>query len=384
MEKAEPGSAARSCWRPCDGDVHDIGKNLVSIIFSTNGYRVVDLGVQCPVREAHRGLAGAAGPDLIGLSGLLVRSAHQMAATAADLADAGISVPLLVGGAALSGAFTRSRIAPAYQAGVHHAADAMAGLALANSLVARGSSPAPRREESRPPVILSEAKAPDAPGEPPADQAAPRDPPPPSAARSAPQDDNSAGHPIPRAPDLARHVLHRLPLDEVFAHLNHQMLLGKHLGLKSSLKRLLAAGDVRASELVERVERLKDAAASRGWLAPAAVYSFFRAHSCGEWVIVLSPEAAPLAELPFPRQARGPRRSAADWVRPSPGDGDSVALLVVTAGAGVRERASELATAGRLLDSYALQALALETAEAAAEWLHRACVSSGASPTLSR
>ncbi|MGV8039277.1 MAG: homocysteine S-methyltransferase family protein [Thermoanaerobaculaceae bacterium] len=119
------------------GDVHDIGKSLVNIIFSSNGYRVVDLGVQCPsdrlvaAWQEHR-------TDLIGLSGLLVRSAHQMAATATDLSAAGISVPLLVGGAALSGAFTRAQIAPAYAGEVRYAPDAMAGLAMAKEVMSLG------------------------------------------------------------------------------------------------------------------------------------------------------------------------------------------------------------------------------------------------------
>jgi 5-methyltetrahydrofolate--homocysteine methyltransferase len=359
------------------GDVHDIGKNLVAMLFATNGYEVVDLGVQCPSEKLIAAWRERR-TDLIGLSGLLVRSAHQMAATAADLADAGITVPLLVGGAALTGSFTHSRIAPAYRSATLYASDAMAGLALANSLLARGPRPATQKDESPPPVILSTppvilsgAKDPDEPGAPPTHRGAPRDPSSPSAARSAPQDDETIGHAIPRPPDLARHVLARLPLDEVYAHLNHQMLLGKHLGLPGSLRRLLAAGDVRASELAERVERLKDAAASRGWLAPAAIYSFFRAHSRGEHVVIVSPEGAVLAELPFLRQDHRPHLSATDWVRPSADDGDSVGIFVVTAGKGVRERAADLATGGQLLDSYALQALALETAEAAAEWMHR-------------
>lgn len=328
------------------GDVHDIGKNLVGMIFAANGYRVVDLGVQCPSERLVQAFKEER-PDLIGLSGLLVRSAHQMAATAADLAAAGVAVPLLVGGAALTATFANTRIAPAYPAGVYYAADAMAGLALANRLRAGESVPT----------------------EPAASRPAPRPAPPAEAA--APTAPPAAVADIPPVPDLARHVLPALPLDEVWAHLNRQMLLGKHLGLPGSWRRLLEAGDLRAVELAERVERLMDAAAARGWLAPAAVYRFFRAHSRGDSVIVLSPEGQELAALPFPRQPRPPYRSAADWVRPDPADGDAVAIFVVTAGGRVAEVARELTADGRLLDAYALQALALETAEAAAEWLHR-------------
>ncbi len=326
------------------GDVHDIGKNLVGMIFAANGYRVVDLGVQCPAErliDAWR----QERTDLIGLSGLLVRSAHQMAATAAELAEAGITVPLLVGGAALSASFTDSRIAPAYRGEVYYAPDAMAGLALANRL--RTGEDVAR--EVRP--IAAAAPSP-------VERAAGTPPPLPAV-------------PLPTPPDLRRHVLPSLPLDEVWAHLNHQMLLGKHLGLRQSWRRLLDAGDERATLLVRRVEALMDAAAARSWLAPAAVYAFFRAHGRDDRVVLLSPEGAPLAELPFPRQTRPPHRSAADFLRADPEDGDTVALFVVTAGAGVREGAAELTAAGQLLDAYALQALALETAEAAAEWLHR-------------
>jgi 5-methyltetrahydrofolate--homocysteine methyltransferase len=166
-------------------------------------------------------------------------------------------------------------------------------------------------------------------------------------------------------------VLRELPIDEVFAHLNPQMLFGKHLGVRGSVRRLLDAGDARVTELKHRVEALQDAAAARGWLAPAGIYSFFRACSRGDTVAVLDPGGRELAALPFMRQTREPHACAADWVSRDPAAFDAVAIFVVTAGTGVRARAAELRAEGKLLDSIALQALALETAEAAAEWLHR-------------
>jgi 5-methyltetrahydrofolate--homocysteine methyltransferase len=362
---AERGSILLATVR---GDVHDIGKNLVGIIFSTNGYDVRDLGVQCPSDRLITAWRERPS-DLIGLSGLLVRSAHQMVATAEDLRTAGISVPLLVGGAALSGSFVRDRIAPAYGAETRYAADAMAGLASANEIA--GRRPRAVGRENTPAVILSEAKHPEAPGAPPAALAASREPSPPAAARPAPQDDSSSGYGLPRPPDLARHVLRELPLDELFAHLNPQMLLGKHLGLRGSVRRLLAEGDERAAELAARVEALKDAAVARGWLHAAGVFRFARAHARGDTVVVLDAAGRELAVLPYRRQARAPHACAADWVASDPAAGDSVAFFVVSAGAGVRERAQALRDEGRLLDSIALQALAIETAEAAAEWLHR-------------
>jgi len=109
------------------GDVHDIGKNLVSIIFESNGFEVVDLGVKVPPEEIVAA-AVKARPDFIGLSGLLVRSCEQMTITARELAAAGVKATLLVGGAALTEKFTQANIAPAYGGPVFYAKDAMEGL----------------------------------------------------------------------------------------------------------------------------------------------------------------------------------------------------------------------------------------------------------------
>ena len=172
----------------------------------------------------------------------------------------------------------------------------------------------------------------------------------------------------PRPPDLARHVLRELPLDAVFAHLNWQMLLGKHLGLRGSVRKLLSR-DVRAEELAARVEALQDAAVGARVARPAGGVPLLPRRRPGRQRRLLDAtsragvSAVPAADAP-------PHACAADWVAAT-ARGDSVALLVTTAGAGVRERAAGLRDAGRLLDSIALQALAIETAEAAAEWLHR-------------
>ena len=109
------------------GDVHDIGKNLVSIIFESNGFEVEDLGVKVAPEDIVAA-AVKSRPDFIGLSGLLVRSTEQMTITARELAKAGISAPLLVGGAALTEKFTLNNIAPNYGGVVFYSRDAMEGL----------------------------------------------------------------------------------------------------------------------------------------------------------------------------------------------------------------------------------------------------------------
>src|SRR6201987_5574084 len=116
------------------GDAPDLGKNLVEIIFKNNGYDVVNLGIKVPPEELIKAYREHH-PDAIGLSGLLVKSAQQMVATASDLKDAGIEIPLLVGGAALSAKFTQTKIAPSYGKAVCYAKDAMTGLRLMNELM---------------------------------------------------------------------------------------------------------------------------------------------------------------------------------------------------------------------------------------------------------
>jgi 5-methyltetrahydrofolate--homocysteine methyltransferase len=328
------------------GDVHDIGKNLVGMIFSSNGYEVVDLGVQVTSDKLIAALR-ARKTDLVGLSGLLVRSANQMAETAKDMAAQDISVPVLVGGAALSASFTRERIAPVYRGAVAYAPDAMAGLSEARRILEGGS----RSSKAEGASVQSEKVEPPSipqPPDPPLDPAV-----------------------LPHPPWLGRKVLGALDLDEVFRYLNAQMLLGKHLGLKGSVARLLEQKDAKAGKIAALVEELKDAAVARQWLRPSAVFGFFRAYGKDESVVILDPRGSPIAELPFPRMKRAPCRSAAHWVHPDAEANDSVALFCVTAGAQAQEKAMELRAEGSLLQSYALQALALETAEAAAEWLHK-------------
>ena len=134
MEKADTAARAKILLATVKGDVHDIGKNLVEIILSNNGYEVVNLGIKVPPEDLIRAFKEHK-PDAIGLSGLLVKSAQQMVITGEDLCNAGIQVPLLVGGAALSEKFTTTKIAPAYGAATFYAKDAMTGLRLMNEIM---------------------------------------------------------------------------------------------------------------------------------------------------------------------------------------------------------------------------------------------------------
>jgi 5-methyltetrahydrofolate--homocysteine methyltransferase len=342
MEKSESASRGKVVLATVKGDVHDIGKNLVEIILANNGYQVINLGIKVPPEELIRAAAKHS-PDAIGLSGLLVKSAQQMVITAGDLREAGVSVPLLVGGAALSEKFTRGKIAPAYGASTFYAKDAMTGLRLLNQLM----DPAAREA----------ALAAHAPDLPPVEEPAP---PPPAVSSCARSSRVRMGIPVPPAPYLERKVRDVPQLAEVWSYINPYMLYGRHLGFRGNFEELLAARDSKALDLFHQVEEVKREAAE--FLKVRAVWRFFEACRDGNSVRL------PGYTFHLPRQAAPDGLCLSDYVLDPK---DHVALFVVTAGAGVRERSEAAKAEGRFFFSHALQALAIETAEAAAEWLHR-------------
>jgi 5-methyltetrahydrofolate--homocysteine methyltransferase len=353
MEKDESASKGTVLLATVRGDVHDIGKNLVDIILTNNGYRVVNLGIKVPpgtlieAYHEHR-------PDLIGLSGLLVKSAQQMVTTVEEFANAGIPVPVLVGGAALSDKFTRARIAPAYGTGVvAYAKDAMDGLRLANLL---------RTEGEREAFAPVSASTPDSPVR--VETEATERP----ARRSA---SVRMDVEIPPPPNTIRHVVEG-DFDELFSYINPQLLYGRDLGFKGNYERRLADGDPKAQELARVVGEVRGLALSEGWIRARAVYRFFPCASEGDAIHIYASDRTTLLEtFRFPRQPRDGGLCLADYVRPaSEGVADNLCLFVTTAGEGVRERAEQLKSDGRYLLSHALSALAFEFAEAFAEWLH--------------
>ena len=346
MQKSESRSRGKLLLATVKGDVHDIGKNLVEIVVGNNGYEVVNLGIKIPpgdliaAVERHR-------PDLIGLSGLLVKSAQQMVVTAQDLQTAGVEVPVLVGGAALTRKFTETRIAPEYEAPVIYCRDAMDGLEVVQKMLDPG-----RRND----LLASRWRRGDA-------------PPAPAPVAAPPVEQRWRPVPIPEPPDLKLHVVDGVPLTEVFAYVNPQMLYAKHLGLRGSFERLRERGDIKTAKLEEAVQSLQKEVLSMGLMRPRAVYRFFAAAAEGDTIVLCErPGGSVLARITFPRQPDRNRLSLSDWVAPA---GDYLGAFVTTCGEGVRAQAAAWKDAGEYLKSYALQALAIEAAEGFAELLHQ-------------
>ncbi len=354
MEKTESSTRGKIVLATVKGDVHDIGKNLVEIILSNNGYQVVNLGIKVPPEDLIKAYQEHQ-PDAIGLSGLLVKSAQQMVVTGGDLKDHGVQVPLLVGGAALSEKFTKTKIAPSYSAPTFYAKDAMTGLRILNEIM----DPA-TREQVLASHIFSES------GETPA---------PKPEAPVAPQQSRStkvrADIPIPTAPYLDRRVREIPNLPEIWSYINPFMLYGRHLGFKGNFEKLLAERDAKALKLFHDVEEVKADAAR--FMKVKAVWQFYEAERDGNAIHLFAPgESMPIHTFRFGRQPRADGLCLSDYILDAEeGRRDHLALFVVTAGARVREESERAKQAAEFFKAHALQALAIETAEGCAEWLHR-------------
>lgn len=358
MEKDESAVKGTIMLATVKGDVHDIGKNLVEIILSNNGYKIVNLGIKVPPEQIIEA-ARAEKPDAIGLSGLLVKSAQQMVVTAQDLRTAGIDVPILVGGAALTRKFTKTRIAPEYEGVVMYAKDAMDGLDIANKL----GDPEHRARIAAEHWAEQKALA-DKPE-------TPKELPEQSRARRS---NISQDAPIFKAPDFERHVIRDYPLNHVKPYVNLQMLLGHHLGLKGNVEELLAGGDERAAKLKATIDDILEQSEKNGWLKPQAMYRFFPAQSEGNDILVYDPQDTTrvLQRFSFPRQQVEPYLCLADFLKSvESGVMDTVGFLVVTAGQGAREQGEKWKESGDYLRSHAIMATALEVAEGLAERVHQ-------------
>jgi 5-methyltetrahydrofolate--homocysteine methyltransferase len=300
------------------------------------------------------------------------------------LREAGIRVPLLVGGAALSDKFTRLKIAPQYSNAVCYAKDAMTGLRLMNEL----SDPAHRdsvlQQHTHSATAVLDEPAPQAPAEP-GQERSPRV-----------RTDIS----IPQVAYLDRKVRAVPDLNEIWSYVNPFMVFGRHLGFRGNFEKALAERDPRALELFNNMEEVKREAAAI--LKISAVWQFFEAERRGNSIALFAPRGnSPVHTFHFQRQRAPGDLCLSDYILPAhdsrslggrsfssdiksppssgvltPEEGDApirdhIALFVVTAGAGIREKAEEAKFAGRYFFSHALQALAIESAEACAEWLHR-------------
>lgn len=358
MEKKEDDSGkGKIVLATVKGDVHDIGKNLVDIILSNNGYKVIDIGIKVTPATLIDVIRKEK-PDIVGLSGLLVKSAQQMVLTAQDFKAAGIDIPVMVGGAALTRRFTETKIAPEYDGPVIYAKDAMIGLELANRL----------QSDDRQSLLLEIEEKQEKRQETEALRATRNDGGVAVIARPVKTVRQDVRVFVPK--DLKRRVMKDYSVAHLYPYVNMRTLIGHHLGLRGNVDKMLLEKEPRAVELHKLVTEFLQS----GRLSASGMYQFFPAQSDGDDVIIYDPNDRKtiIERFTFPRQLKEPFLCLADYLKSvDSGEMDYVGFMQVTAGHGVRQYAEQLKAEGKFLESHAFQATALELAEGFAERVHQ-------------
>jgi 5-methyltetrahydrofolate--homocysteine methyltransferase len=361
MARTDEAGKGKIVLATVKGDVHDIGKNLVDIILSNNGYDVVNIGIKQPI-SAILTAAEENDVDVIGMSGLLVKSTVVMRDNLAELNSRGLAGrwPVLLGGAALTRAYVEQDLASLFDGQVRYARDAFEGLRLMDAAMAvKRGDPGAKLPEPRTRRVRTTARGTtDVP-----DQA--------TTARS----DISTDIPVPEAPFLGTEVIRGIPLAEYAAYLDERALFMGQWGLKPSRGR----GGASYEELVEtegrpRLRMWLERAQTEGLLEAAVVYGYFRCVSSGNDLIVLGQDGTERERFTFPRQRRDRRLCLADFFKAAdsaPGaQADVVAFQLATMGPRISAATAELFAKNAYREYLELHGLSVQLAEALAEYWH--------------
>jgi len=360
MEKTESGGRGRIVLATVKGDVHDIGKNLVDIILTNNGYEVFNLGIKVPIAEMIA-KADDVQADAIGMSGLLVKSTLIMRENLEELNRTGrTGYTVLLGGAALTRTYVEKDLRDTYDGKLFYGKDAFEGLRVLDRMmeIKRSGVEDPTFGTERSGRVLPKRNS---------EQLAEVDP----ASLPDRSPDVEADNNVFVPPFLGSRVAKGIPLDDVVSYLNETALFRNQWGYRP------VDGET-DTEFKERVRaelraRLDDAKAE-GTLIPSVAWGYFPANSEGNELIIYTDDTRTTerTRFHFPRQRRAPYLCIADFFRSTAsGEADYVAFHVVTMGAAASERTAELFAANRYLDYVSLHGLSVEMAEALAELWHR-------------
>ncbi|MEV6985164.1 methionine synthase [Sphaerisporangium sp. NPDC051017] len=357
MDRVEGETKGRIVLATVKGDVHDIGKNLVDIILSNNGYEVVNLGIKQPV-SAILETAVEKDADVIGMSGLLVKSTVIMKENLQEMNARGISqrFPVLLGGAALTRAYVEQDLAETFTGEVRYARDAFEGLRLMDAFMAvkRGVKGArlPSLRERRVKSGATLARTPEA--ELPA------------------RSDVAGDNPVPVAPFVGERVVKGIPLADYAAFLDERATFMGQWGLKAAR----GTGGASYEELVEtegrpRLRMWLERLQTENLLQAAVVYGYFPCVSHGDDLIILDEAGKERTRFSFPRQRRDRHLCLADFFRPAgSGEVDVVAFQVATMGSRISQATAELFAKDAYRDYLELHGLSVQLTEALAEYWH--------------
>ena len=360
MEQSGEEGKGKIVLATVKGDVHDIGKNLVDIILSNNGYDVVNIGIKQPI-SAILAAAEDNDADVIGMSGLLVKSTVVMRDNLSELnsRDMAARWPVMLGGAALTRAYVEQDLAALFDGQVRYARDAFEGLRLMDAMMAvKRGEPGARLPELRTRKVRAR----------PAAGAEDR-----SEAEDQARSDINTDGPVPEAPFLGTEVIKGIALADYAAYLDERALFVGQWGLKP------ARGGAGPSyeELVEtegrpRLRMWLERMQTEGLLEAAVVYGYFRCVSSGNDLIVLGSDGKAEAErFSFPRQRRDRRLCLADFFKPQDsGQTDVIALQLATMGPRVSLATGELFAKNAYREYLELHGLSVQLTEALAEYWH--------------
>jgi 5-methyltetrahydrofolate--homocysteine methyltransferase len=363
MERSGEGGKGSIVLATVKGDVHDIGKNLVDIILSNNGYDVVNIGIKQPI-SAILEAAQEHDVDVIGMSGLLVKSTVVMRDNLAELNSRHLAGrwPVLLGGAALTRPYVEQDLAAMFEGEVRYARDAFEGLRLMDAFMAlkRGQTgaelPALRQRRVRR-VMPASAEA---------DQAGQDEP------GSGLRSDVATTVPVPQPPFWGTQVVKGIALADYAAYLDERALFLGQWGLKPTRGR----GGQSREELAEtegrpRLRMWLERAQTEGLLQAAVTVGYFRCVSEGNDLVLLDEAGQDRERFTFPRQRRDRRLCLADFFRPrDSGETDVVAFQLVTVGSRVSEATAELFAKNAYREYLELHGLSVQLAEALAEYWH--------------
>ena len=353
MDKASGQEKGTMVLATVKGDVHDIGKNLVDIILTNNGYRVVNLGIKQPIDNILKAAAEYKA-DAIGLSGLLVKSTLVMKEDLEEMNQRGIAMPVICGGAALTRRYVVEDLAGLYKGEVYYGQDAFAGLRIMEELVkpdrAAKAAQTGKARGAKMESLVTE-----------------------SAVATIKVSDTPHDNQVPTAPFLGYRIIKNIRLEQVYPYINKLALFKGQWQFKKGAM----PNEEYEKILHEKVEPLFEELTMRcireKILEPRAIYGFWPCYAEGNDLVVLDEKAvAEKARFRFPRQSGDRYLCISDFFRPKEnGRPDIVGFQLVTVGARATEEAQKLFKANRYTDYLYLHGLSVETAEALAEYVHQ-------------
>jgi 5-methyltetrahydrofolate--homocysteine methyltransferase len=350
MEKVEGTEKGKIVLATVKGDVHDIGKNLVDIILTNNGYKVYNLGIKQPIENIlHAAIEHKA--NAIGLSGLLVKSTVVMKEDLQALKDRDVTLPVICGGAALNRRYVEADLRRVYSGPVYYGEDAFAGLHIMDELCGSGAVvvPAPVSES---PVSRKLVAKPQANGF---------------------QSNVSRSAPVPTPPFLGNRVVTDIDIRTVFKFLNERTLISTQWQFRKNNVDPAEYRRQMQEVALPALERLKQWCIEGKVLRPAVVYGFFPCSAEGDDLVVYEADGRrERLRFTFPRQDDGEHLCLSDYFRPGEGKAaDFVSFMAVTMGSDVSRRAKKLYESNKYTDYLYLHGLGVESAEALAELWHK-------------